>query len=1127
MADIKNQLIKDSYNYVLQSDLSTGIVYRIGGAIPVNPIFLSGLTINSGFTYSNGTEQNGYVLTCDASGNANWGPAGGTTGVYLPLSGGTVSGGTIFQSGLTANTISATTYQNLPTDVYVTGGTYTNGEITFLNNTGGTFTVTGLPIGGPGGQVYYLNLSNSQPPYREFSPSGTTNSQQITAVTINNGVTSTITSFQTPTGYPNASLIPAGYWSFYLHSFKQNSNASFDIFCEVYLRTTGGTETLLVTTDPAPVTTNSPNPSMQLTDGYYSGSSINTTDRIVVKVRATNTSNQSHSITLVTEGTQHYSYGITPFSDNSALTCGTLSGCSIIQTIQTDISNKFDKSGGTINGNLTVTGNTSLQGLTATTISATTYQNLPSSFQSVRISGTTQFSANTGTFINFSGVNISITSASTNTLVFSGSPQFTVPGSNNQVLTSDGSGGAVAESLLTFDGAATSPTLNVNGVRVGRGNFNVCTNISIGGVAFSGVAPGGNNIAIGQQSQTSNLGQGNTSIGYKSLRSKTIGDFNISLGHKSMSSSQSVCYGLNYNISIGYKNMYQACGNNNISMGSSSLYNISQCMFGNIAIGDKSLREGTSISRNIGIGTNSLKKLSTGYCNIGIGDYALYGYGCSISFSRNIALGFKSQKNKCAGDDNISLGVTSLYCNPNGSKNIAIGTNAIRQNSNCLTSGIGNIGIGYDSLRNNTSASDHNIAIGQAALYYNTGAQGPKPDFNVAIGRCSMLNNNNGCENIAIGRRALMSNSGCYSNQGCGNVALGRGTMANNFTGNYNIAIGRSSLYSNTTGVHNIALGRNSGGEITTGSNNISLGYNSLYYTSTGRDNIAIGNQALCYNTDGVRNIAIGYQSLRKSDKKSDNIAIGPNTLHDWVGGESRLSNIAIGLNSLYGGTTNSGAPYYTTNYSKFSGNIAIGQESQSCNYYGNLNVSLGHNTLTFNVYGSENVAIGSGALYRANGGNNNIAIGTKSIGYTGPVPVGNHNIAIGYYSFGRTSCGGSYNILLGLKSMYGSNGGSHNIGLGYCVLFSNYGQSNIALGYKSLYQNTSGYRNIAIGNNTNSGNYNYSIILGGYATATGNNQFVVGSSSIPIGTITTESCSSSRTWEIRINGNSYKVLLA
>jgi len=169
MSDISNQLIKDSYNYVLQSDLSTGVVYRIGGTIPVNPIFQSGLTVNSGFTYSNGTEQNGYALLTDGTGYAYWGPVSGATpfsgvtsltagvglsgnvttgavtiintapdrtvtitggtniqitgtypdfgvnftgsttggtvsGDYLPLSGGTVTGGTVFQSGLTANT---------------------------------------------------------------------------------------------------------------------------------------------------------------------------------------------------------------------------------------------------------------------------------------------------------------------------------------------------------------------------------------------------------------------------------------------------------------------------------------------------------------------------------------------------------------------------------------------------------------------------------------------------------------------------------------------------------------------------------------------------------------------------------------------------------------------------------------------------------------------------------------------------------------------------------------------------------------------------------------------------------------------------------------------------------------
>lgn len=55
------------------------------------------------------------------------------------------TGGTLNTGNFSATTISATTYQNLPLDIRITGGTYNqiNGITTFTNNTGGTFNVSG------------------------------------------------------------------------------------------------------------------------------------------------------------------------------------------------------------------------------------------------------------------------------------------------------------------------------------------------------------------------------------------------------------------------------------------------------------------------------------------------------------------------------------------------------------------------------------------------------------------------------------------------------------------------------------------------------------------------------------------------------------------------------------------------------------------------------------------------------------------------------------------------------------------------------------------------------------------------------------------------------------------------
>jgi hypothetical protein len=384
---------------------------------------------------------------------------------FLPLSGGSVTGSTTFTNGLTANTISATTYQNLPQDIFVTGGTYTNGEILFKNNSGGAFTVTGLPIGGAGGEVYYLNLSQTQTPYQEFSPIGTNLTEQTTGVTISSGVTSTIASFLTPTGYPNTTKIPAGVWSFYLHSYKDVINASFDVFCEVYVYTTGGTETLILTTAPTEVLTDSPTTSMELTDGYYSGSTIDITDRILVKVRTTNTGSQTNTITFFTEGQQNYSYGITPFSNFNALTCETLSGCTTIVNLE---NNKVNKSGDTMTGTLNV------PTISATTISANTVtvgntSGTPSQAASFDSTGKLVAGLGQTTFSAFGTAALGISNTTTTFTVVPGLTQtFTVPTNCSVYVLTTGGIGNTNGSNYTF---TADFSIFVDGVGLAQGGY--------------------------------------------------------------------------------------------------------------------------------------------------------------------------------------------------------------------------------------------------------------------------------------------------------------------------------------------------------------------------------------------------------------------------------------------------------------------------------------------------------------------------------------------------------------------------------------------------------------------------------------------------------------------------------
>lgn len=107
------------------------------------------------------------------------------TNSVLNLTGGTVTGPTRFTNGLKANTFSATTYQNLPLDKYVTGGTYSNGTATFRNNNGGTFNVNGF-ISSAYSTIQDEGVSLTQQPIINFVGAGVTasNGSGKTVITI-------------------------------------------------------------------------------------------------------------------------------------------------------------------------------------------------------------------------------------------------------------------------------------------------------------------------------------------------------------------------------------------------------------------------------------------------------------------------------------------------------------------------------------------------------------------------------------------------------------------------------------------------------------------------------------------------------------------------------------------------------------------------------------------------------------------------------------------------------------------------------------------------------------------------------------------------------------------------------
>jgi hypothetical protein len=269
----------------------------------------------------------------------------GSNGNYtVSFTGGNVNYPTIFNDGLSGNTISATTitatnYNNLPLDVKVTGFTYSSNTFIVYDNSGQTFpatfnVVTGLTVnGGLTATTIYgngsnitniqiVNVDNLQSQLaNKFDKSGGTVSGNV-LVTGNVTILGTATTINTDTLNVKDNIIT-------LNSNATGNTVPYPINSGIeILRNSATTATLL----------------WNETSGYWMAGLTGSSKQIILS---------GDSLSLLNSGHTH------PISE--------------IVDLQEELVKKFDASGGTINGNFNVTGNTTLNTLTATTISAATY----------------------------------------------------------------------------------------------------------------------------------------------------------------------------------------------------------------------------------------------------------------------------------------------------------------------------------------------------------------------------------------------------------------------------------------------------------------------------------------------------------------------------------------------------------------------------------------------------------------------------------------------------------------------------------------------------------------------------------------------------------------------------------
>jgi hypothetical protein len=358
-------------------------------------------TLTAGtFTYLTGASYSNNTITLRNN-------LAGTTSVnFNTFTGLTINGNLTVTGTTTSGTISATTYQNLPTDVRVTGATYSNNNFTFNNNTGGTFnvlfnTVTGLTVNG----VLTVTGNTSLQALTATTISATTYQNLPFSGTVRNSGTTTsnfIPKWTGTTDLTNSQIQDNGINI----SIGQSPTSIYRFW--IVDNNTGTTNSFVVNGGSVSSKTaiRSESNATQYGTGVY-GSAVGSVESIgldgltlngtlAIGVRGIASPDEFTNITTGIGGyfasDDSYGYGLPTNRYSVQLKDGTEGINKVLISTTSD---------GKANWSDTLTGLTNVR---STTISATTYQNLP---LDIRTTGGT-YSNNTFTFTNNTGGTYSV-----------------------------------------------------------------------------------------------------------------------------------------------------------------------------------------------------------------------------------------------------------------------------------------------------------------------------------------------------------------------------------------------------------------------------------------------------------------------------------------------------------------------------------------------------------------------------------------------------------------------------------------------------------------------------------------------------------------------------------------------